>query len=386
MSEKETQKKGGKRRCSIPPVCKDKLKAVFQKRFEAVKEQAFDFGVYNHVTTAMQPHPGGLAENEHLIKGLVAISNGEIKPTQLKDALENFGRCNDTQFKNSFWAMSKAQKVITLLAHWRRVKYEESRRQQCLAKATQSETRAIHRLVALEPGMSRTENTLPIVEKEPKQASPKRKLQETHSDATLDSEGWPKMLQTPPLQSSGSGLKQSPSTRKVQKEANSPLQQDICPKGRRLDFNNLQQKLLEEAKAASDALPKKVLDEKAQKKEAAKVMKRPAKAPTKTKKDVSVKKKPSTSKDKSEANMWKSKGLEQSRVLKKTQAKDQSYIQMKQDNKWVLLIGCSKGMAENYGKHHHKVVDLLWDAAQTMSKEQLKERRANILAKPQDVD
>ena len=84
--------------------------------------------------------------------------------------------------------------------------------------------------------------------------------------------------------------------------------------------------------------------------------------------------------------MWKSKGLEQSRVLKKTQAKDQSYIQMKQDNKWVLLIGCSKGMAENYGKHHHKVVDLLWDAAQTMSKEQLKERRANILAKPQDVD
>ena len=379
MADKETKTRGGKRRCSIPPVCKDKLKAVFQKRFEAMKEKAFDFGVYNHVTKTMQPHPGGLAENEHVIRGLVAISNGEIKPTQLKDALENFGTCNDTQFKNSFWAMSKAQKITTLLAHWRRVKYEENRRLQCLAKATQSETRAIHRLIALEPSMSRIEDALPIAKEKQEKESPKRKLQETHSDVTLDSEGWPKMLQTPPQPSAGSGLKQSPST-------SSPLQRDICTKGRRLDFNKLQRKLLEEAQAASDALPKKVLDEKAQKKETAKVLKKPSKAPTKTKKAAPVKKKPSTSKDKSETHGWKSKGLEQPRVLKKTQAKDQSYIQMKQDNKWVLLIGCSKAMAENYGKHHHKVVDLLWEAAHTMSKEQLKERRSNILAVPQDVD
>lgn len=58
----------------------------------------------------------------------------------------------------------------------------------------------------------------------------------------------------------------------------------------------MQQKLLEEAQAASDALPKEVIDEKTKKKEAAKVMKKPAKDTNKTKKDCPAKKKPSTSK------------------------------------------------------------------------------------------
>ena len=110
----------------------------------------------------MQAHPTGLAECDDMKKGMLAISNGEVKPAQLKVAFDFTCVCNDTQFKTFFWATSKAQTITTILAHWRRLKYEHGRRQCCLAKATQSETRAIHRLIALEPRMRRSEDALPI--------------------------------------------------------------------------------------------------------------------------------------------------------------------------------------------------------------------------------
>ena len=268
----EAKNKGGNKRQPIPPVCKEELKKIFKARFEALKEKAFDLGAYNHVSKQMQANPAGLCENEKLVTALVQISNGEIRPTQLKDVAEEFPMCNDTMYKVGFWAMSKAQCLTTLLAHWRRMKFEPARRQHALAKCTQAESRAIMRLVNLQTGLPRanSEENMPLgsegkpnssngpkgkkreLGKEDKSPQPgkKRQLKESSSDATLDSRGWPKMLQSA----------SEPSSPPDEKE-----KVDLYPKSRRMDFQSLQSKLLLEAQEASQELPQVHLDEKKKK-------------------------------------------------------------------------------------------------------------------------
>lgn len=72
--------------------------------------------------------------------------------------------------------------------------------------------------------------------------------------------------------------------------------------------------------------------------------------------------------------------------MKKTIAKKQSYIQVKEGSKWKLLVSCSELQAHKAGKEHKEVINLLWDKAQALSKTELVDMRNNILKPAEDVE
>lgn len=224
------------------------LREIFKERFKSLKEATFDLGVYNTLTKSTHPHPAGLSQNAKLIEQLVDISNGEIRATQLQQVISEFPSCNDTTYKVSIWSMNKATSMATLLAHWRRLRYEPQRLQNCLAKATKAESKIVQKLSKLKPGLARGggEPSQPAV-------TTKRKLKAEVSAVSLDSQGFPTMLKgvnTP----SASSVHDSPAKPAEKATAVLPT---LCPKKKRLDFQGLQQKLLEEAQDSCHQFPER---------------------------------------------------------------------------------------------------------------------------------
>ena len=83
------------------------------------------------------------------------ISNGEIRPSQLQQCIAEYPSCNDTNYNIGTWSLQKATAVTTLLAQWRRLKYEPKRLQNCLARCTQAQSKVVLKLFQLDPGLSR---------------------------------------------------------------------------------------------------------------------------------------------------------------------------------------------------------------------------------------
>ena len=155
--------------------------------------------------------------------------------------------------------------MTTLLAHGRRLRYEPQRLQNCLAKATQAETKVVQRLSKLEPALKRSVSqdhpkTSPPPSQEPSKTSPappaskhrQRELKPDLSDVSLDSLGFPRMLKD--VETPTPSHAQPGSEEDKQADVEAPM---ICPKKKRLDFDGLQQKLLAEAQDSCHKFPER---------------------------------------------------------------------------------------------------------------------------------
>ena len=162
------------------------LQQAFEELVRKMGEKVFDFGVYRSLARAQAANAHGLAANEQVIGTLSCLApGGHLQFAQLKHALQGFACYNDTPFKADIWAGCVAERLLTLLCHWRRVSREPERLKQCLSKASKEDQAAVKRLVKLyqEPSSS--------------EAPSKKTLQRERTDSssvTLDSQGFPCML------------------------------------------------------------------------------------------------------------------------------------------------------------------------------------------------
>jgi hypothetical protein len=178
--------RGGSRRQRVPLVEVGALQQAFEELVRKMGEKVFEFGVYRSLARAQAANAHGLAANEQAIGTLSCLApDGYLQFAQLKHALQGFACYNDTPFKADIWAGCVAERLLTLLCHWRRVSREPERLKQCLSKASKEDQAAVKRLVKLyqEPSSS--------------EAPSKKTLQRERTDSssvTLDSQGFPRML------------------------------------------------------------------------------------------------------------------------------------------------------------------------------------------------
>ena len=302
-STMDEAKRGGNRRQSIPVVLLESLQAIFKVRYKEMTESAFDLGVYNNPSKSSQPVPTGLVQHASLIEQLVKISNGEIRPSQLQQCIAEYPSCNDTNYNIGTWSLQKATAVTTLLAQWRRLKYEPKRLQNCLARCTQAQSKVVLKLFQLDPGLSRA-----MPQDDDPQTITKRKLKAQASTTSLDSHGYPMMLKDvatpspnkmviPTHRQRGKGT--PPQAQSKPKPATLPL----CPEKPRLDFNGLQQKLLEEAQGSCLDFPEQHCMENAEKAKNNKEKSKPRKRPAACKGSSQLKKRPAACKGHSQSGL-----------------------------------------------------------------------------------
>jgi hypothetical protein len=371
--------RGGSRRQPVPLVEVGALQQAFEELVRKMGEKVFDFGVYRSLARAQAANAHGLAANEQAIGTLSCLApDGYLQFAQLKHALQGFACYNDTPFKADIWAGCVAERLLTLLCHWRRVSREPERLKQCLSKASKEDQAAVKRLVKLyqEPSSS--------------EAPSKKTLQRERTDSssvTLDSQGFPRMLRElgddsctddeEKEEAEGEGEEElqecSQETPRAKPRGAAP--QEPC--GRLLrkgPAEDERSKFLESLRAAAHEAAGDVaqMRDVANKRVHKTIMKKPSQQ---------GKARPSMPLGRTgAAGAAAPKGW--TRVLA-TYATDQSYLRCvyKGDSKPRLLVACSRAMAERTDKQHQDIIKALLGPAQQAgaTKEELIKQRDQLL-------
>eukprot|EP00438_Fugacium_kawagutii_P015640 Skav232020 [mRNA] locus=scaffold3326:122574:123611:+ [translate_table: standard] len=146
--------RGGKRKASIPAVDVEALEGVMDLAVLKFKKRAFQLGEYDILETNMGASGQGLLQNQWWLNQLLPLCNGEIIPLQLRTAIKKHASSlNDGRYKHDLWAAQQAQKFRVLLNHWRRLKHNEVKKKQAMAKLGQQKQRQLEALLALSPGL-----------------------------------------------------------------------------------------------------------------------------------------------------------------------------------------------------------------------------------------
>lgn len=170
------------------------------------------FGRYDSLARSQAASGPGICENEELLGRLLVVHNTlEFAMLPLKQAfLEVVRQCpmaNDTTYNNQIWASLKAERVLTMCNHLRRLAREPIRFQQASGRCTGHQLETLQRLV----GMVSAEKLVEVqAALPPAPSSAKRQLQPQPSSASsisVDSEGYPRMLD---VDGEPSGCKEGP--------------------------------------------------------------------------------------------------------------------------------------------------------------------------------
>jgi hypothetical protein len=164
-------------------------------------ECGIDLGIYNSKGRSQAASGPGLVANQVLLKKLLAINeNLEFAMLPLKAGfIELVGRVpklNDSQYQNALWAGLKTERVLTLANHLRRIAREPLRFKQAAAAFNGQELAVLKELISLvKVGSCSSSCLMSEEETEATQERPTKKLKMTMSEVSVDSDGFPMMLQ-----------------------------------------------------------------------------------------------------------------------------------------------------------------------------------------------
>ena len=365
--------KGGARRSLVEAVDMDQLHAIFEEFVCKQGADAFNLGPYDNRKSAQACSAEGLHVNAEWIKRLVSCSTGEIAGGQLKQAILKYGPShNKSNYKDDLWAGQLASQFICLLSHWRRVKGNKQKLEQCLKQATGAQRSSIMELMQLKAGACKKAR-LPLQSsssqslacekasdnKDIEKARSSRTLKVEISDVSLVSQGFPLMLSSP-----------------QEKEGKS----ELAPKGTsilektRASQREALQNAAEEA-ASRVAKPERRPEEVPCLKKPAALLKRPArfemtkaKKPKETPADPPAEARP-------ERRPWS--------AYKKILGTSQSCLQgVYEDGHVKLIVACTENMGKAYPGGHQAVILKLEEIVMQdgMTKDKMLEHRKSLLS------
>ncbi len=179
------------------PCAQAKLDAVFL----AHKETVCNFGQYENISRTMGVSGKGLATLHPFLEDMLKVAPfANLHLTQIKDAvltLIKAKNCNQTALSDKAWAGQRTERVITLLAHMRRL-LTPFRFNQCTAKCSATDIKILKNLVNLID--VETCGSLYGSQHSSSGSCMKRQLESHPSNAsnvTMDSDGFPAMLSSP---------------------------------------------------------------------------------------------------------------------------------------------------------------------------------------------
>ena len=369
--------RGGSRRQPVPLVEVGALQQAFEELVRKMGAKVFEFGVYRSLARAQAANAHGLAANEQVIATLSCLApGGHVQFAQLKHALQGFACYNDTPFKADIWAGCVAERLLTLLCHWRRVAREPERLKQCLSKASKEDQAAVKRLVKLyqEPSSS--------------EAPSKKSLQRERTDSssvTLDSQGFPCMLRELGDDTCADDQEEEEGEEEEELQERSQETPRAKPRGaapqepcgrllRKAPAEDERAKFLDSLRAAAHEAAGDVaqMHNVANKRVHKTIMKKTSQ-PIKARPSMAIGRTGAAGAAAPEG--W-------TRVLA-TYATDQSYLRCvyKGDPKPRLLVACSSAMAERTNKQHRDIIKALLGPAQQAgaTKEELIKQRDQLL-------
>lgn len=179
------------------PCAQAKLDAVFL----AHKETVCNFGQYENISRTMGVSGKGLAALHPFLEDLLKVAPfANVHLTQIKDAVLTLIKakgCNQTALSDKAWAGQRTERVITLLAHLRRL-LTPFRFNQCTAKCSATDIKILKNIVNLID--VETCGSLFGGENSSSGSCMKRQLEAHPSNAsnlTMDSDGFPALLSSP---------------------------------------------------------------------------------------------------------------------------------------------------------------------------------------------
>ena len=214
----------------VPPVDLDALRKIFETAVATQGADAFKLGDYQEKSVSTAVSSAGLHHNAKYVKEFYKISEGEIPSGQLKQCILKYGYThNDSEWKDDLWAGKLASQFVCLLSHVRRLKRDSSKLRQCLQGATGAERQSILEIVdlpdackkaapgpeddqackkakaaketssakAAEAGGQGSSSSASLKEPEEQACKKARTLKLQVSDVSVDSHGWPAILNSP---------------------------------------------------------------------------------------------------------------------------------------------------------------------------------------------
>ena len=189
--------KGGARHTPKPQVDTDLLVNCFS----AHKNMLAKLGLYENLSKNQACSPKGIVQVLPLLKGLVELEpTCEIHGSSLRQAImEILTRepgLNTSAFKGSVWVGCRVDRITTVLFHLKRLKGSPDLKH-CAASLTSLEFLDLQSVLE-KVVQKEVQKNLPLAEREDaKPHGPERKLKKEVSDVSIDSQGFPKCLQSP---------------------------------------------------------------------------------------------------------------------------------------------------------------------------------------------
>jgi len=171
-------------------------------------ERGFSFGKYDSLARSQAANPQGLLANESLLKLLLGCSPRlKFSMTTLRkpinDVVNMKPRMNDASYNNSIWSSLKAERILTMCNHLRRLAREPARYKQAAAKCSGEELEKLCELCAMvevdcqdmEVRRNKGCSQQPSVASSSSSKPPKelKKQDSIASNMSMDSQGFPKL-------------------------------------------------------------------------------------------------------------------------------------------------------------------------------------------------
>ena len=114
------------------------------------RRDILNFGIYDRVSRAQAVSAEGLCANAEVLKQIIMFCpQAEIQHHQLKASVMQFQHLNDSHYKHDLWASMKAERLLTMLCHVRRIARGSDRFRQCLHKASEREKEIVRMILEL---------------------------------------------------------------------------------------------------------------------------------------------------------------------------------------------------------------------------------------------
>lgn len=183
--------KGGARHFAKPAVDPGIILRIFKNHSALIA----NLGIYETVSKSGAVSPQGLLDCKALLQDIIEVApTCELAPQVLRTSLMNLlthdVSLNSTKWNGATWCNIKAERVTVLLAHLRKLARDKEQQRICTAKLTS------HQYQQLETIFSE------VVLKDEDPLEKGKCLKRKASDASLDSDGFPKLLQSPEVKKS----------------------------------------------------------------------------------------------------------------------------------------------------------------------------------------
>lgn len=190
--------KGGARHTPKPQIDTDLLVNCFS----AHKNLLAKLGLYENLSRNQACSPKGIVQVLPLLKGLVDLEptceiHGSCLRQAIMEILTRNPDLNTSVYKGSVWVGCRVDRINTVLYHLRRLKGSADLKH-CAASLTSLEFLDLQSVLE-KVVQKEVQKNLPLAEREDAKPDhgPERKLKKEVSDVSIDSQGFPKCLQSP---------------------------------------------------------------------------------------------------------------------------------------------------------------------------------------------